>query len=56
MRAVRAELDGGLCNRLGDHLTRREVRALSERVDALLARPRFPEPSGYGPAIPWPAF
>lgn len=56
VRAVRADLDGGLCKRLADHLTRREVRALSERVDSLLNRPRFPEPSGYGPAIPWPAF
>ena len=39
-----------------EHVTRREVRTLSSRVDALLAEPRFPEPSGYGPAIPWPAF
>jgi uncharacterized repeat protein (TIGR03843 family) len=56
VRAVRRELDNGLCARLGEHLTRRELRALSERVDGLLARPRFPEPSGYGPSIPWPAF
>jgi len=25
-------------------------------VNSLLADPRYPEPSGYGPAIPWPAF
>jgi hypothetical protein len=56
VRAVRHKLDNGLCSTLGAHLTRRELRALSERVDGLLARPRFPEPSGYGPAIPWPAF
>jgi hypothetical protein len=32
------------------------MRTLSARVDALLADPCYPEPSGYGPAIPWPAF
>jgi len=56
VRAVHRELDNGLRGRLADHLTRREVRALSARVDGLLERPRFPEPSGYGPSIPWPAF
>jgi uncharacterized repeat protein (TIGR03843 family) len=56
VRGVRRELDNGLGERVGEHLTRREVRALSERVDELVHRPRFPEPSGYGPAIPWPAF
>ncbi|WP_028927094.1 SCO1664 family protein [Pseudonocardia acaciae] len=56
VRALRHELDNGLCARLGAHLTRAELRALSHRVDGLLERPRFPEPSGYGPAIPWPAF
>jgi uncharacterized repeat protein (TIGR03843 family) len=53
---LRAELDGGLCEVLGAYVTRREVRALSARVDHLLAEPCYPEPSGYGPAIPWPAF
>jgi uncharacterized repeat protein (TIGR03843 family) len=56
VRALRDRLDSGLCAELSEHLTRREVRALSERVDALLAHPEFPAPSGYGPAIPWPAF
>lgn len=56
LRRLRAELDGGLCVTLRDHVTRREVAALSRRVDVLLAEPRYPEPSGYGPAIPWPAF
>lgn len=56
VKALRHELDNGLCARLGQHLTRDELRALSRRVDGLLARRRFPEPSGYGPAIPWPAF
>lgn len=53
---LRSALDGGLCAELGAHVTLREVAALSERVDTLLATRRFPEPSGYGPAIPWPAF
>jgi uncharacterized repeat protein (TIGR03843 family) len=56
VRRLRAELDTGLCATLGEHITRREVRALSARVDHLLADPCYPEPSGYGPAIPWPAF
>jgi uncharacterized repeat protein (TIGR03843 family) len=56
VRGVRQQLDNGLNAQLAEHLTRREVRALADRVDALLERPRFPEPSGYGPAIPWPAF
>jgi hypothetical protein len=32
------------------------MRTLSARVDGLLHDPCYPEPSGYGPAIPWPAF
>ncbi|WP_300017706.1 SCO1664 family protein [Pseudonocardia sp.] len=56
LEKLRAELDGSLADILGEHLTRREVRTLSSRVDALLAEPTFPEPTGYGPAIPWPAF
>ena len=56
---LRAALDGGggtLRDELGEHITRREVRALRTRVDALVNAPCFPEPAGYGPAIPWPAF
>ncbi|MDQ2706564.1 MAG: SCO1664 family protein [Actinomycetota bacterium] len=56
MRALRRRLDCGLCSTLSEHLTRPELRALSDRVDAVLALPEFPAPSGYGPAIPWPAF
>jgi uncharacterized repeat protein (TIGR03843 family) len=56
VRRLRSELDGGLCAALAVHVTRAEVAALSRRVDALLADPCYPEPSGYGPAIPWPAF
>lgn len=56
LHALRRRLDSGLCGQLSEHITRRELRALSERLDELLARPTFPAPSGYGPAIPWPAF
>ncbi len=53
---LRVELDGALTDELGEHITRRETRTLSARVDALLAAACFPEPNGHGPAIPWPAF
>jgi uncharacterized repeat protein (TIGR03843 family) len=33
-----------------------EREALRQRVRTLLRRPRFPEPSGRWPAIPWPVF
>lgn len=58
LRRLRAALDGTgpFRDELGAHVTRREVRALRARVDTLLTTPCFPEPAGYGPAIPWPAF
>jgi uncharacterized repeat protein (TIGR03843 family) len=56
LEKLRMELDGTFIDVLKEHITRRETRTLVARVDALLADPRFPEPSGYGPAIPWPAF
>jgi uncharacterized repeat protein (TIGR03843 family) len=56
LERLRAALGAGLCEELGEHITRRETRILVERVDHLLADSCFPEPSGYGPAIPWPAF
>ena len=56
VRRLRSELDRGLCAALAEHVSRAEVAALSQRVDALLADPCYPEPTGYGPAIPWPAF
>jgi uncharacterized repeat protein (TIGR03843 family) len=56
LEKLRAELDGAFSDVLGEHITRREVRTLAARVNSLLADPRYPEPSGYGPAIPWPAF
>ncbi|MCE0764683.1 SCO1664 family protein [Pseudonocardia kujensis] len=53
---LRAELAGNLGEELGPHVTLSEIQALTDRVDLMLAVPLFPEPSGYGPAIPWPAF
>jgi uncharacterized repeat protein (TIGR03843 family) len=53
---LRAGLAGSLEDELGPHITLSEIRALTERVDLMLAVPSFPEPGGYGPAIPWPAF
>lgn len=46
---------GELRARLAECLTSGEVEALTERADALLANPVFPEPSGNWPPIPWPA-
>jgi uncharacterized repeat protein (TIGR03843 family) len=56
LRRLRSALGGSLRDELAEHVTRREVKALRARVDALLAEACFPAPSGYGPAIPWPAF
>ncbi len=56
LEKLAAELDGSFADVLGEHVTRREVRTLAGRVRTLLDDPVFPEPHGYGPAIPWPAF
>jgi uncharacterized repeat protein (TIGR03843 family) len=56
LERLRAALDANLSETLSEHITRRELRKLIRRVDHLLADPCYPEPSGYGPAIPWPAF
>jgi len=54
--SVRAlDLDGGLAERLGEHITAAEVDALRDRVDALLRDPVLPGPDRRRP-IPWPAF
>jgi hypothetical protein len=52
----RARLEGDLDGALSALLTRREVVAVRRRVDRLLTRRCFPEPSGDWPAIPWPPF
>ncbi len=56
LKRLRTELDGALSGVLAEHITRREIRKLNRRVDALLADPCYPGPNGRGPAIPWPAF
>jgi uncharacterized repeat protein (TIGR03843 family) len=56
VRRLRSCLDGDLGGLLHEHLTRAEVRALTERVDKLLAAGVYPEPSDDWPSIPWPAF
>ncbi|TDC93167.1 SCO1664 family protein [Saccharopolyspora aridisoli] len=53
---VRALMEGDLAERLSEHLTIKEVQAVSTRIDRLLDAGVFPEPSGDWPAIPWPAF
>ena len=53
---LRAQLEGPLDVALSALLTRREVAAVRRRVDRLLERRRYPEPSGDWPAVPWPPF
>jgi hypothetical protein len=53
---LRADLEGPLAAALAALLTRREVAAVTARVDRLLTSRRFPSPSGDWPAIPWPPF
>lgn len=57
--AVAAVLDavrGELGDRLGEHLTDLEIRALEQRAERLLARGELPGPYGGWPPIPWPPF
>lgn len=56
LRRLRSRLDGPLAQELHEHLTRAEVRALTERLEKLLAAGVYPEPSDDWPSIPWPAF
>jgi uncharacterized repeat protein (TIGR03843 family) len=56
LERLRRELDGTLGEDLHEHVTRREVRAFTRRIDGLLADPCYPSPAGRGPAIPWPPF
>jgi len=53
---LRGALGGPLGAMLDDLLTQTEIRALAARVDRLLDRGCFPEPSEDWPAIPWPPF
>ena len=54
LKSLRAELDRGLGERLGELLTRREVRQTRFRVDRLLSTKCHPEPTGDWPPVPWP--
>ncbi|MCU1658754.1 MAG: putative repeat protein family [Pseudonocardiales bacterium] len=54
LRCLRAQLDGPLCDRLGELLTTRELRRTVRRVERLIASGRHPEPSDDWPAVPWP--
>lgn len=56
LRRTRMALDDALGAELRSLLSRAEVRALSRRVDALLASECFPLPDPYRMVIPWPPF
>jgi uncharacterized repeat protein (TIGR03843 family) len=53
---VRSAVEESLGEQLSKHVTRREIRALRDRCDALLRNPVYPEPNPDGRPIPWPAF
>jgi len=54
LESLRAQLEVLLGERLGELLTRREVRRTISRLDRLLASGRHPEPSNEWPPVPWP--
>ena len=58
VQRVRAALrpGGTLLSQLGPLLSKDELDAFAERCDRMLADPRFPAPSGWMPATPWPLF
>ncbi len=56
LERVRDALAGDLRQQLRDLLSVGEVRAMTRRVNALLAEGRFPLPSPTWPAVPWPPF
>ncbi|HEX3590609.1 MAG TPA: SCO1664 family protein [Pseudonocardiaceae bacterium] len=57
LRRLRDALAGEeLPDALNDHITRREVAALRNRVKRLLATGTYPEPNGEWRQVPWPAF
>ncbi|HEX4700938.1 MAG TPA: SCO1664 family protein [Pseudonocardiaceae bacterium] len=54
---LRTELSGeDLPERLGEHITHREVSALRKRTSRFLTKGVYPQPGGEWRAIPWPAF
>jgi uncharacterized repeat protein (TIGR03843 family) len=54
LSGLRAQLEGRLCERLGELLTRSEVRRTVRRVEELLRTGRHPRPGEDWPAVPWP--
>jgi uncharacterized repeat protein (TIGR03843 family) len=54
LEALAGALDEGLDERLAEHLSSRERRALRTRIERLGERGRLPAPSGGWPSIPWP--
>ncbi len=56
LQRTRAALGGALGDELRPLLTPAELRALSRRIDALLAGGCFPLPDPYRMVIPWPPF
>ena len=51
---LRVQLQTTLGERLGELLTRAEVRRTVRRVEALIASGRHPEPGDGWPPVPWP--
>lgn len=57
LRALQARLkntNDELTKRLGDLLSRRETKALRQRIDELIETKIFPSPSDDWPPVPWP--
>ncbi|HEX6498111.1 MAG TPA: SCO1664 family protein [Micromonosporaceae bacterium] len=54
LHRVREALGGALGEALAEHLTGAEVSSVGRRIDRLLAKGCFPEPSGDWPSVPWP--
>lgn len=54
LERLSAALENSLGALLADYLTDTEIDALQDRVTALLADRRFPQPPAHRPAIPWP--
>jgi len=52
---LREQLQDGLADKLGEHVTEREIAALLTRTVGLLGNPVMPTPDRRRP-IPWPAF
>ena len=51
---LRAAMDGGLGESLCEHITAGEIRVLTDRIERLERRARYPKPSPEWPALPWP--